>query len=135
MSNEKYNGQWILIPELCIYQNGEPPASGSYEIQTGETDTHFKIEWTDQSGVSHSVNFSGTADGDKYESDTPGVTHVIYEKISDMILDSTAFDGDKVLLYARRVASLNGELLAVSQVAHAEGGNFTNIQIYRRMGT
>jgi hypothetical protein len=28
-----YLGQWELVPELCLYQHGEPPTWGIYDIQ------------------------------------------------------------------------------------------------------
>ena len=29
---DRYLGRWQLLPELCLYQHGDPPASGTYEI-------------------------------------------------------------------------------------------------------
>ena len=125
----------MLLPELSIYQSGEPPQSGQYIIRSLEGRVEFEIEWEDASKNHHSISFGGPIDGEKHDSDSPGVTSVMYEKLDDSILDSTAFSGDKILLYARRAASSNGDLLAVSQVIHGEGGNLTNFQVYKRKGT
>lgn len=135
MSGDKYNGKWVLIPELCIYQSGEPPISGSYEIQTEDGFTQFQIEWKDKSGGENTIQFGGIANGEKCESDTPGISHVIYQRVSNLILDSTAFNDEEILLYARRAASLDGKILAVSQVLYAKGTSSTNFQVYRREGT
>lgn len=135
MSAEKYNGRWRLIPELCIYQSGEPPNSGSYEIQTEGGLVQFKIEWTDQSAESHTISFGGPVDGTKLDSDAPGVSAVSYEKINDSSLNSTAFDGDKILLYAQRVVSSDGNLMAVSQVIYSGESSTANFQVYRREGS
>lgn len=135
MATEKYNGHWILLPELSIYQHGESPVSGLYVIQSVEGTVYFQIEWTDTSGTDHNLEFSGPLDGQKHDSDSPGVSDLVYEKIDDSTLDSTAFNGDEILMYARRTASSDGSLLAVSQVFHGEDGNLSNFQVYRRKGT
>lgn len=135
MNAEKYNGHWILLPELSIYQSGEPPLSGQYVIRSVESIVEFEIEWIDASRERHKIGFSGPVDGEKHDSESPGITSVIYEKIDESILDSTAFSEDKILMYARRAASLSGDLLAVFQVIHGEEGKLSNFQVYQRKGT
>ncbi|MDP6736287.1 MAG: hypothetical protein QF732_07280 [Nitrospinaceae bacterium] len=134
MNIEKFFGNWVLLPELCIYQNGEPPPSGLYVIRSKTEVIEFEIEWKDTSGTDHSLSYGGPLDGKKHTSDSPGVSDVAYEKIDDLTLDSTSYDGDKILMYVRRVASETGDLLAVSQVIFGENGSLSNFQVYRRKG-
>ena len=132
MNQAKYLGTWQLIPELSIYQSGEPPASGVYVISADGDNINFDISWTDLAGQSHELAFGGPLDGYLYETDAHGVTHVMYEAIDERTLDSTAFVDELIVLYARRVASADGELLAVSQTQPGEQGAVTNFQVYRR---
>lgn len=129
---EKYNGRWLLIPELSIYQRGEPPLSGLYVISTESDKVNFTIQWTDASNSSHTLEFGGQANGEKQASNTPGVSHVSYEKIDNLILDSTAYDGERKLLYARRAASKDGGILSVVQVIYADDEAYSNFQVYKR---
>ncbi len=132
---EKYNGHWVLIPELSIYQRGEPPLSGVYIISTENGHVNFRIQWTDLSCSSHTLEFGGQANGEKQASDAPGVSHVSYEKIDNLILDSTAYGGnggEQKLLYARRAASKDGSVLSVAQVIYADDKAYSNFQVYKR---
>lgn len=135
MNTEKYIGIWLLLPELSIYQLGEPPVSGRYSINSIGDNIKIAIEWKDISGTDHSLSFGGPLDGIKHESEASGFTDVMYEKIDDATLDTTAFNGENVLLYARRVASNAGDLLAVSQVTFTDNCEFSNFQVYRREGS
>lgn len=132
MNQSKYLGTWQLIPELSIYQRGEPPGSGLYVISAEGDNINFEISWTDLAEQSHELAFGGPLDGNLHETDAHGVTHVMYEAVDERTLDSTAFADELIVLYARRVASEDGELLAVSQTQPGEQGTVTNFQVYRR---
>ena len=105
MEINTYLGEWSLVPELSIYQTGDAPASGRYVIRDAGEQLEFEIYWTDGAGENHEIAYSGIPDGKKYTSEAPGVSHVMFERISEQLLDSTAYDGDDVLMYARRAAS------------------------------
>lgn len=132
MSTEKYLGTWLLVPELCIYQSGDPPFEGEYIISQSSGEISFRIIWKDGSGKSHELQFGGPLDGEKHPSETPGVTEVSYERIDERTLDSTAFNHENTVMYARRVASNDGTMLAVSQVLYGSEGPSSNFQVYRR---
>jgi len=132
MSIEKYSGTWILVPELCIYQSGEPPTEGTYTISRNSVDISFLINWKDRGGKEHELRFGGPLDGKKHPSQAPGITDVSYERIDERTLDSTAFNHNETVMYARRVASGDGFLLAVSQVIYGDKGALSNFQVYRR---
>ncbi len=131
---ESYLGTWVLIPELCVYQSGSPPIEGRYALAKYGGRIEFLIQWRDGDGQSHSLEFGGPLDGQKHPSKAPGISTLCYEEIDERTLDSTAFDGDTPRMYARRVASLDGSLLAVSQVIYGDEGAVTNFQVYRREG-
>ena len=132
MNTARYLGHWILIPELSLYQSGEPPLSGEYLIGSDGELIEFEVIWKDAAGLDHNLRFGGPLDGKKHPTETPGVSHICYEQISDSILDSTAYDEDEVGFYARRAVSEDGGLLVVSQVLHGEHGKSSNFQVYRR---
>lgn len=132
MNTLNYLGIWILIPELSIYQTGQPPWSGRYTISGNETEVHFDIEWVDVNGDEHSLVFGGTHDGTRYPITAPGVTEVSFTVVDDHTLDSSAYCKGEVVMTARRVASKDGKLLAVSQVIHSATHTTSNFQVYRR---
>jgi len=134
-SADKFYGTWILIPELSIYQQGEPPRSGKYLIQEDGEKIVFEIEWTDATGKEFQLAFGGPLDGQKHSVDTPGISDVLYQKIDHLSLESIAYNDESVLLYARRAASADGSLLSVSQVSYTDSGSVTNLQVYRRDGS
>ena len=132
MSGANYLGIWVLVPELCIYQKGDPPISGKYTISGDESEIHFRIDWTDIEGTDHKLEFGGELNGTPQEVVAPGITGVAYEKVDDNTLDSTAYVNADIVMYARRAVSWRKDLLAVSQVSYTPDGNFSNFQVYRR---
>lgn len=134
MGNGNYLGIWILIPELCYYQKGQPPLSGKYTISGDDAEIHFKVDWTDTQKASHTLEFGGSLDGTRHQVHAPGITAVTYAKVDDNTLDSTAYNNDDVVIYARRVVSERKDLLAVSQMTYTPEGSFSNFHVYRREG-
>ena len=133
METEKYLGSWELVPELCIYQQGDPPLEGTYHIGSKNGAIEFRIAWKDQAGQEHNLEFGGPLDGEAHKSDAPGVSHVKYEKISESILDSTSYDNGSILMYARRIASADASLLSVMQRIMIGESAHSNFQVYRRL--
>ena len=132
MADAKYLGEWQLIPELSIYQLNEPPVSGRYCIRLEGEVIAFDIYWSDRAGQTFELHFGGPLDGERHEDDSPGVSHVMYRHVDSLILDSVAYNGDAVVLNARRIAAQDGALLAVAQTFPA-AGELTNFQVYRRL--
>jgi len=127
-------GEWVLAPELCLYNVGEPPRSGVYRIAPGgHGGFDINIEWEAADGSRHSVSFGGPADGRAIPSEAPGVSHITLTQIDAHTLDSAAFQSDQMLSYARRRAAADGSLLVTVQEAPApDGGRMRNFQVYRR---
>jgi hypothetical protein len=132
MHNGNYLGIWKLIPELSSYQKCQPPLSGTYIISGDDHEIHIKVDWTDTQAATHTLEFGGALDGTRQQVHVPGITAVTYTKVDDNTLDSTAYNNDEVVIYARRVVSESKDLLAVTQMTHTPEGSFSNFQIYRR---
>jgi hypothetical protein len=132
MKDDLYLGRWRLIPELCIYEMGDVPISGMYEISEEGGLITVLIRWRSADGSDQEVTFSGPADGSRQPSDAPGISEFSVSRISDTILDSSAYAEGKELLYARRSASRDGRLLSTVQAARSGDGVHRNFQVYRR---
>jgi hypothetical protein len=130
---DRYLGQWELVPELCLYQHGEPPTWGIYDIQLHGDDITIAIQWGDVDGATHEIGFASTPDGIVRESDAPGITHFSLTRVSELMLDSAAIADGRQVAYARRAASPSGDLLTTVQTASTpDGVPFSNFQVYRR---
>ena len=135
MKDDRYLGRWRLIPELCLYQTGEVPISGIYEISEQGPVVAISIQWQTAVGTNHSIEFSGPSDGSLQPAETPGVSELSISRISSTILDSAAFLQGKETMYARRAASSDGRLLSTVQTGVASDTPFRNFQVYVRDDT
>jgi len=128
-----YLGTWILVPELCLYEEGNPPVSGIYRISQLDGDVRISIDWEAQDGMKHQIEFQAPDSGAKQPSNNPGTSHFSITRVSPLILDSHAYAGEEEVAYARRRASGDGLLLATVQAGRrANGRSFRNFQVYRR---
>lgn len=126
-------GAWILVPELSLYQAGQPPRSGRYEIELTAQQARFSVAWRGADDDEHAIEFGGCPDGARHRADSPGVTHLSIDVVDPYTLDSRAFRGQIQLAYARRRASDDGELLSVVQeLSGPDGSTIRNFQVYRR---
>ena len=131
-----YLGTWILVPELCLYDEGNPPVSGIYRISQLDDDVRITIDWEAQDGSTHQIEFQAPDSGVKQPSNNPGPSHFAITRVSPLILDSRAYADQEEVAYARRRASDDGLLLATVQVGRRPNGtSFRNFQVYRRQTT
>lgn len=126
-----YEGTWALVPELCIYEQGEPPPDGRYVLRRDGDRVEATIGWTGPDGTAQQTAFGGPVDGSRQPVDGPGVTHLTITHVDGATLDSAAYAGDELLMYARRRAS--GDLLTTVQTMHVGGAHHSNFQVYRRV--
>lgn len=132
-------GTWELVPELSLYDFGPLPASCTYHIEARDPGVHVRMRWqlAPESPESH-MEFGGPADGTRHDfqgGDSAQAATVAFSltRVDARTLDSRAFRGEEEIAYARRVASEDGELLAIVQEGNRpEGGRFRNFQVYRR---
>ena len=132
MKGDLYLGSWRLVPELCLYQTGEVPKSGTYEISEEGNVVVISIQWQSLDGSSHSIGFSGPFDGTPKPSNTPGISELSISRVSSTILDSSAFLDGEEIMYARRSASSDGRLLSTVQTGTTDGASYRNFQVYAR---
>ena len=134
-------GRWQLVPELSVYQAGSPPASGLYVISRSGDRFDFSISWqTELGGPEVSVSFGGPGDGSVQSLNVPvdapaGTPDALtITRVDDAILDSEARAAGRVVAYARRQVSDDGQLLAIMQeVRLPDGRGLRNFQVYRRI--
>ena len=130
-----YVGTWHLVPELSLYALGTPPVSGTYEISQSRDGVSFRVRWRlDGDEADRSSEFGGKTDGSRIALPASGGPDSFsIEAVDDRTLDSSAFRGEKRVAWARRVASADGDLLAVVQeAAGPQGELLRNFQVYRR---
>lgn len=131
-----YLGTWILVPELSLYEEGTPPASGIYRISQHEDVVRVSVDWEALDGSKHHIEFQAPDIGVKQSSSAPGTSHFSITRVSPLILDSRAYVEDVEVAYARRHASHDGLLLTTVQVGRRPNGtSFRNFQVYRRQTT
>jgi hypothetical protein len=130
-----YDDEWTLIPELCIYEKGEPPRTGAYRIKVRGGVVDIQISWRDAHGHDHSIRFGGPCDGQPHASEQPGVAAVSFTRVDDLTLDSAAFAADGTeIMYARRRKSQDGELLSTLQrLRRDDGTTYCVSQVYQRV--
>lgn len=128
-------GSWQLIPELCIYQSGNVPASGLYAIEREGNTVQFRIDWVDADGTAHDAAFGGRADGSRQPVAEGSPAEFAIERNGDA-LDSSVYLAGEQIAWARRQVSADGSLLStVQRGMDAEGGTYLNFQVYRRATT
>jgi hypothetical protein len=128
-----YTGVWELIPELCVYEENDPPRSGLYTIERIADRVRMSIVWETLEGQSHSIEFGGAIDGSKQPVGNNPVSEVSFLHVDAATLDSSVFSSDTRMAYARRRASADGTLLAtVQESRRPDGSTYRNFQVYRR---
>jgi hypothetical protein len=131
-----YIGAWVLVPELSLYEEGNPPMRGVYQIAQLDEGVRISIDWVAQDGSKNQIAFQAPDDGVKQPSNGPGASHLSITRVSPLILDSRAYMEKEEVAYARRRVSDDGLLLSTVQVVRrADGTSFRNFQVYRRQST
>lgn len=132
MTNRKYEGRWVLVPELSFYQEGEIPQAGRYDIDVLEKDISFSVHWV-VNEEEHSLEFTGPLDGQLHSSEVLPEAYMSYTHVDDQTLESSLVVNDIEVAFARRQVSNDGDLLAVLQVNRKANGSIVRIsQVYRR---
>lgn len=131
MSIKNFLGKWELMPERSTYQQGTPPARGSYTIaQDGEKMT-FTMEWTDSEGQDHNMAFAEVCDGEFHPMDSPVADEMSLTLVSDTELNSDARkDGVHILAANRKLIAPN-ELEITQSGLLPSGEWFHNLSYYR----
>lgn len=129
---DRFIGTWQLIPELCQYQDGHPPKTGTYAIRCDDTDVHMDVTWVDDRDKCHEMSYGGPMDGTVVAL-RGGKLEASYTRIDRSRLDSSAYFNGRETSYAHRKASRDGDLMVVMIVHHHKDERSTrNFQVYRR---
>lgn len=130
----RFLGTWMLVPESCSYEQGDPPREGRYVIAEADGRLVFTIDWTDAAGVQHHVSFGGIADG----TPVPFAGGELADALaisapSQSRLDSVAYRRGEALMFAERQLDDAGSAMrVVQQVRLPDGSRPTNVSVYRR---
>lgn len=133
-SDDLYLGSWELVPELSLHEFGPLPAGCDYELAERDGEVRVGMRWTlEPGGEELRQEFGGPADGSRLPLDESGAVSFSLTRVDARTLESRAFRGGEELAFARRVASRDGDLLAIVQEGRRpDGGTFRNFQVYRR---
>jgi hypothetical protein len=131
---EGFLGTWILLPDTCDYEQGEPPTAGTYTISEGAGRLDFSIDWTDADGASHHAEFGGPPDGSRVPFDGGELADALsIHAVSPRELTSSAYWKGDELMVAQRQLDDTGGAMRVTQVVRFPGGtSLANISVYRK---
>lgn len=131
-SKDRYLGKWTLVPELCQYQDGHAPLSGSYQIDLEQDEARFQMEWTDDKEKTHKLQYGGPVDG-SVNPHNGGRIEVSFTRVDHLRLDSSSYHNGFEASYVHRKASEDGSLMVVMTVHnHEDEGSTRNFQVYKR---
>lgn len=135
---DRFLGRWELIPELSIFQTGTPAVSGLCTIELHGRMCHVAIAWRELGAEGdQTVGFASPIDGEiqrtpAYRPGFPDGFSLI--RVDEGTLDSHAYIGDEVVMYSRRAASADGQLLSTVHEQNLPGQPHSrNFQVYRRL--
>lgn len=127
-------GAWQLIPASCVYEQGEPPRSGSYEISEDGATLVFSMRWEDAMGEHHHLSFSGRPDGEAAPYEAGELADSLsVSAVSTRELNTSAYLRGEEIMVAQR--QLDDTLMAmrITQVVRLVGGtSLFNTSVYRR---
>jgi hypothetical protein len=127
-------GTWILDPSSCVYEQGEPPRSGSYRIEEFDGALVFHISWVDAEGASQQAEFSGVPDGKPVPFAGGELADALSVRaVSARELRSSAYHGGRELMVAQRqLDATNTAMRVVQLVRMLNGPDLGNTSVYRK---
>ena len=112
----QFLGDWALLPESCVYEQGDAPAAGSYSIAEGDGGLVFTMHWTDAEGEQHNYSFTSVADGKSHPFDGGALAVALSVTAKSALeLNSAAFKDGRELMLATRTLSADGLFMDVKQ--------------------
>lgn len=127
-------GTWILLPDTCEYEQGDPPREGTYRIAEGDGCLEFTIDWVDAAGASHHAEFAGPPDGSRVPFDGGELADALsITAVSPRELRSSAFwKGDELMVAQRQLDETKMAMRVTQLVRFADGTSLANVSIYRK---
>ena len=129
----RFLGHWELDPASCKYEQGEPPASGTYIIRQDGSELIFDMAWTDSAGTPHEASFRGNPDGEPRPfngGDLVDSLTVTAESRSE--LNSSAAMKGQTLMHATRTLIDDDTMRIVQTVYLPDGSAPANKSVYHR---
>jgi hypothetical protein len=134
LSTDLYLGDWELIPELSIYEYGPVPEQCLYRILRDGAQVGIHMDFIMPGGTRRTTAYAAPPTGSKQPYTGPGADSFALLRVDGRTLDSTAFLMGQEVGYARRVASIDAQLLVIVQQGRRQDGIvFRNFQVYRRV--
>lgn len=130
----QFIGSWILIPESCVYEQGEAPQHGEYEISEAGKELRIVMRWIESSGETQEFSLVGKPDGQRHPFAVGKlVDEIQLECPSNRELTSRAYYQGELLMTAQRQLDDKFAAMRVTQVAYMpDGSRPANVSIYRR---
>ena len=127
-------GTWILIPDSCDYEQGEPPQSGTYQIADDAGRLELTMQWIDSAGDSHTAKFDGVPNGERVPFDGGELADALsISTPSARELNSSAYWQGEELMFAQRQLDDTGAAMRVTQLIRFHDGNsLANVSVYRK---
>lgn len=131
---DSFLGEWILIPESCSFEQGEPPTAGLYRIEAAGDQLTFTIISRDADGDESTVTFSGIADGVPAPfAGGPLIDALSIKTVSSRELNSCGYYGGVECMVAQRQLDESGNAMRVTQLVRFDDGTrLSNVAVYRR---
>ena len=130
----EFLGSWVLIPDSCKYEQGNPPQSSLYYIFQKDDQLVFRIEWVDDKGENSNIEFGGIPNGIPVPfSGGELADEISIEAKSNKELNSIAFKKGQTRMIAQRQLDETDQAMRVTQVVyHEDGTQSANIGIYQK---
>jgi hypothetical protein len=132
--HSNFLGTWILIPESCVYEQGDPPRAGTQTIEERDGKLVFVIGWTAADGRSDEVRLEGVPDGQPRPFAGGELADAIaVSPVSPRDLRVSAFRGGVELMVAQRQLDDTGTAMRVTQLVRFPDGTYaSNRAVYRK---
>lgn len=136
MSDDLFLGTWQMQPEQNDYQQGDPPAKGTYTIANNPDGEGYLVSmaWTTIDGRDVEMSYTAIPDGIDHPYENPDIADTVsMTRVDENILDSDVKKGGAITAYARRELSSDGQTMTVTQSGPKSDGDwFDNVSVYVR---
>jgi Protein of unknown function (DUF2452) len=126
---------WQLIPEKCDYQQGVPPKSSIYKMESNDGDDFMTISmsWLTHDNQSFKTAYQLVPDGELHPFEHEEVASTIRgEFIGSHTFKITATKEDKLVWDVTKEIQSNGYMKLTQKGIGDEGKEYTNIQYYHK---
>ena len=131
-------GVWELDPAQSLYELGQPPEQGTYDLQAvpdavGAVDVQMR--WRTAKGAPGQMGYQFVADGLSHPMDNPAVDATTTALLDDHTLVTAAYKAGRLMSYGTRELLPDQRTLYINQIAFgADGTWFNNRSVYVRQG-